>query len=209
MPAHLRTTRDAWVEAGLRALAAGGPDAVRVETLATALNVTKGGFYHHFRDRQALLDAMLDSWDATLVDRVIESTDRDGGDGRARLRRLFSAANAGEDLLALELSVRDLVCRNRGVAERVRRVDNRRLGYLRPLFAEFCEDAADVEGRCLLVLTLFVGEALVSATHGRRTRPSAAAAAVRHLLRSAGRAHAGDQNQRRSRRPARRRRTCR
>ena len=53
----------------------------------------------------------------------------------------------------------------------------------RPLFAEFCDDPADVEGRCLLVLTLFVGESLVTATHGRRTRPAVAAAAVRHLLR--------------------------
>jgi hypothetical protein len=33
------------------------------------------------------------------------------------------------------------------------------------------------------VLTLFVGESLVNATHGRRTRPAVAAAAVRHLLR--------------------------
>jgi AcrR family transcriptional regulator len=183
VPAHLRTTRVEWIEAGLRALAAGGPEAVRVETVASALTVTKGGFYHHFRDRQALLDAMLDTWEETLVDRAIESSDRGGGDGRARLRRLFSAANVSEDLLALELSVRDWARRNPAVAERVRRVDSRRLDYLRPLFAEFCEDAADVEGRCLLVLTLFVGESLVTATHGRRTRPAVAAAAVRHLLR--------------------------
>ena len=104
--------------------------------------------------------------------------------GRTRIRRLFSAAptRAGH-LLALELSVRDWARRNPAVAERVRRVDSRRLAYLRPLFAEFCDDPSDVEGRCLLVLTLFVGESLVSATHGRRTRPSVAAAAVRHLLR--------------------------
>ena len=63
MPAHPRTTRVAWIDEGLRALAAGGPDAVRVETVASALHVTKGGFYHHFRDRQALLDAMLDTWE--------------------------------------------------------------------------------------------------------------------------------------------------
>ena len=183
MPAQLRTSRVAWIEEGLRALAAGGPDAVRVETLAAALTVTKGGFYHHFRDRQSLLDAMVDTWEETLVDRAIEDSDRDGGSGRDRLRRLFSAAGESEELLALELSVRDWARRNPAVAERVRRVDSRRLAYLRPLFAEFCEDAADVEGRCLLVLTLFVGESLVTATHGRRSRPEVAAAAVRHLLR--------------------------
>ena len=57
------------------------------------------------------------------------------------------------------------------------------MAYLRPLFTEFADDPDDVEGRCLLVLTLFVGESLVAATHRQRTRSTAAAAAVRHLLR--------------------------
>jgi hypothetical protein len=33
-----------WIDEGLRALAAGGPDAVRIDTLAKALGVTTGGF---------------------------------------------------------------------------------------------------------------------------------------------------------------------
>lgn len=156
---------------------------VRVEPLAKALGVTKGGFYWHFRDRQALLDAMLDAWEKTLVDQAIATADRGGGSGRTRLRRLFTVAAERDEVLALELSVRDWARRDPAVAERVTRVDNRRLAYLRPLFAEFCDDPADVEGRCLLVLTLFVGESLVTATHGRRTRPAVAAAALRHLLR--------------------------
>ena len=183
MPAPVRTPREDWVGAGLRLLAAGGVDAVRVEALAAALGVTKGGFYWHFRDRAMLLDAMLDTWELTLVDRVIEAVDREGGDGRTRLRRLFATAGRGEDLFALEMSVRDWARRDAAVAARVARVDNRRMAYLRPLFAEFCDDRADVEGRCLLVLSLFVGESYVGATHGRRSRPSVVAAAVRHLLR--------------------------
>jgi AcrR family transcriptional regulator len=35
---------------------------VRVEVLAQMLGVTKGGFYRRFRDRPALLAAMLDTW---------------------------------------------------------------------------------------------------------------------------------------------------
>ena len=50
-----RTPRTSWIDEGLRALAAGGPEAVRIEPLARALGVTKGGFYWHFADRRALL----------------------------------------------------------------------------------------------------------------------------------------------------------
>ncbi len=155
---------------------------VRVESLAKALGVTKGGFYWHFRDRQALLDAMLDTWETTFVDQAIEAADRGGGSGRTRLRRLFAVAGERDSILQVELSVRDWARRDPKVADRVTRVDNRRLDYLRPLFGEFCDDAADVEGRCLLVLTLFVGVSLVNATHGRRSRPAVTAAALRHLL---------------------------
>jgi AcrR family transcriptional regulator len=51
-----RTPRSRWIEEGLSALASGGPDTVRVESLARTLGVTKGGFYGYFADRGALLD---------------------------------------------------------------------------------------------------------------------------------------------------------
>ncbi|HEY9263500.1 MAG TPA: TetR/AcrR family transcriptional regulator, partial [Mycobacterium sp.] len=43
MPALTRTSREDWISAGLAALAAGGPDAVRVDVLAQTLGVTRGG----------------------------------------------------------------------------------------------------------------------------------------------------------------------
>src|ERR1700728_3259429 len=43
-----RTPHIAWIDAGLQALAAGGPDSVRIEALAKSLGVTRGGFYGHF-----------------------------------------------------------------------------------------------------------------------------------------------------------------
>ena len=87
MAAITRTPRSRWIEEGLRALAAGGPDAVRVEALAQALGVTKGGFYGHFADRNALLEDMLDTWERKAIDEVLERVERQGGDARVRLRR--------------------------------------------------------------------------------------------------------------------------
>src|SRR5258706_15039326 len=87
MAAITRTPRSRWIEEGLRALAAGGPDAVRVEALAKALGVTKGGFYGHFADRGALLEEMLDTWERKATDEVLERVERAGDDVRTRLRR--------------------------------------------------------------------------------------------------------------------------
>lgn len=183
MSAPVRTPRSAWVDAGLRALAAGGPDAVRVEPLAQALGVTKGGFYWHFADRQALLEEMLDSWERRVLDEVVEHIDRSGGDARARLRRLFGLAADLGDLLAVELAIREWGRRDLEVSERLRRVDDRRMEYMRSLFGEFIADPDDVEARCLLVSTLFIGNGFVTAGHGRRSRADVARHALRWLLR--------------------------
>lgn len=45
------------------ALLNGGPDAVKVEKLARDLDVTKGSFYWHFKDRQEILEALLSEWE--------------------------------------------------------------------------------------------------------------------------------------------------
>lgn len=178
------TPRSSWTKAGLRALADGGPDAVRIEPLAQTLGVTKGSFYWHFDGRPALLQEMLDRWEQTMVDEVIVRVERQGGDPRAKLRRLFSLARAFtmEGLLEIELSIRDWARRDQAVAERLRRVDNRRMDYLRTLFGAFCPDEDEVEVRCLLVMSLFIGTHFVAAEHGRRKRGEVLGMALARLL---------------------------
>jgi AcrR family transcriptional regulator len=176
-----RTPPSSWIDEGLRALAAGGPDAVRIEPLSRALGVTKGGFYWHFEDRRALLDEMLDTWERTSIDEVIERVDGGGGDARARLRRLFELAVSHPELLRIDLAVRDWARRDRTVAERLRRVDNRRMDYMRSLFGAFCPDADEVEARCMLAASLWIGNHFFAADHGARSRGEVLTLALRRL----------------------------
>jgi AcrR family transcriptional regulator len=177
-----RTPRSSWIDEGLRALGRGGPDAVRIEPLARALGISKGGFYWHFSDRQALLEEMLDAWERTMVDEVIEAVEAGGEDARSRLRRLFALAVAsGGELLKVELAIRDWARREEAVAERLRQVDNRRMDYMRSLFGAICEDDGDVEARCLLAFSLFIGGHFVSVDHGGRSRAQVLELALERL----------------------------
>lgn len=180
--AAVRTPRTAWIDAGLQALSAGGPDAVRVEPLARALGVTKGGFYWHFRDRDGLLDAMLDTWEHTVIDDVIDRIEGRGGDARAKLRRLFALAAARPDFIDVELAVRDWARRDESAARRVKRIDNRRMDYLRSQFREFCDDADEVEVRCMLVMALFIGTHFIAADHDGRRRADVIQLTLARLL---------------------------
>lgn len=178
-----RTPRSSWIEEGLRALGGGGPDAVRIEPLARRLGVSKGGFYWHFDDRQALLEEMLNAWEHTWVDEVIEVLEAEDGDARSKLRHLFAmAATSGGDLLKIELAIRNWARRDKGVAKRLRQVDNRRMDYLRSQFRVICEDDDDVEARCLLTLSLFIGVPFVKADYGGRSRAEVLERALEWIL---------------------------
>jgi AcrR family transcriptional regulator len=180
--ATIRTPRKAWVDAGLEALAAGGPDAVRVEALAQSLGVTKGGFYWHFADRPALLLEMLDTWEKAAVEDVIARLESEPAEPRAKLQHLFKLAAAAPEALAVELALRDWARRDRDIAARLQRVDDRRMTYLRSLFAPLCSDEDDVEARSLLVLTLYIGSHFVMAKHGSRSRRQVLARSTDLLL---------------------------
>ena len=178
--AHVRTPRNAWIDAGLRALATGGPDAIRVEVLAETLRVTKGGFYWHYASRPAFLAEMLDAWEKAVVDDVITIVESRPAGPRDKLQRLFGLAASVE--LDVELAVREWGRRDRDVAARLRRIDDRRMAYLRSLFEQFCPDPDDVEARSMLAFTLFIGSNFVAAEHGGRSRAQVLHLAFDRLL---------------------------
>jgi AcrR family transcriptional regulator len=181
MPAPTRTTRSEWIDAGLLALAQGGPEAVRVDTLAQAIGVSRGGFYHQFDDRKALLDALLDTWEARSADEVLERVEREGGDARSKVTRA-GLLTFSEELLPVDLAIRDWARRDAGVAERLCRVDNRRMEYLRTLISDLHADAEDVEAVALMAFSLLIGSHFIAADHGSRGRAAVLRRAAARLL---------------------------
>jgi AcrR family transcriptional regulator len=181
MATPTRTPRTSWIQEGLRALGVGGPHAVRVEKLAQALGVTKGGFYWHFEDRPALLEEMLDAWERLVVDEVIDRVESEGGEARAKLRRLSAIAGSSGDLMKIELAVRDWARRDKAVAKRLKRVDNRRMDYMRSLFGAFCPDEEEVEVRCMVFYSLWMGSHFIAADHGPRSRSDVLVLALSRL----------------------------
>jgi hypothetical protein len=67
---------------------------------------------------------------------------------------------------------------------KLRRVDERRMAYLRLQFGRFCARGDDAEARALLAYSLFVGSYFFSAGHGRRTRAEVRQLAIDRLLAS-------------------------
>jgi hypothetical protein len=133
-----------------------------------------------------LLDEMLDAWERVGVDEVIRRLEGEGGDARAKLRQLAALVGGPSSeirgLLRIDLAVRDWARRDKAVARRLRRADNRRVEYMRSLFRDFCRDEDDVEVRCLLFVSLFIGSPMIAADHGTRSRAEVTDQALSRLL---------------------------
>ena len=181
MAAPTRTPRGTWIQAGTRALAGGGPDAVRIESLAKEIGVTRGGFYWHFEDRQALLDEILDAWERAAIGEVLERVERRGGDPRTKARRA-GAMTLSDELVPVDLAVRDWARRDPAVATRLRRVDNQRMEYLRAQLRAIGVAAQEIEPRAMLAFSLVIGYHLITADHGSQSREQVLERAASWLL---------------------------
>lgn len=153
-----RLRADDWAEAALTAIAEGGLAAVAVEKLAARLGTTKGSFYWHFANREALVRAALHRWEHQHTEAIIALVDQTP-DPADRLRRLFtlvtedSRARAENRIeVALVASAADPV-----VAATLGRITERRVGYVADLFAEIGMDPSSARHRALLAYTAWLG----------------------------------------------------
>jgi AcrR family transcriptional regulator len=147
---------EAWVEAGLAALRDSGIGGVRVERLAQALDVTKGSFYWHFKDRAALLAAMLEAWRRRATFEVIDEIDKVGGDAVQRLRYLSTVVGRVEG--GLDLAVRAWASQDAAAKAVLDEIDRRRLDYLASLFRELLFSPPEANARARLVYHALIGE---------------------------------------------------
>jgi hypothetical protein len=95
---------------------------------------------------------------------------------------VLAGASRGQ-ALKIDLAVRDWARRDPRVARRLKRVDNRRMEYLRTLFAPIAADGDDVEARALLFYSLWIGGHFIAADHPGRRRSDVVKLALDRLAR--------------------------
>jgi AcrR family transcriptional regulator len=146
-----------WEEAALGAFERGGAAAVAVEPLARALGVTKGSFYWHFKNRQALLAAAVARWERLHVDAPLDAAGAIA-DPRGRLDALLGAAAGKPPTIFLKMleGVDEPV-----VQAAVTRAAQRRVAFLERAFSDLGLAPAQARRQALLAYSAYVGRALL------------------------------------------------
>jgi AcrR family transcriptional regulator len=144
-----------WVNAGLRALARSGFTALKADTLARGLGVSRGSFYWHFAAVGTFHAAVLRHWREVALENIVAEIEGAPGDRlEALIRRGFSARPN------LESAVRAWAFADRKVRAAVDIVDAERVRYLKRLLIEAGVEPAIAESRARVLNWAYLGRTL-------------------------------------------------
>jgi AcrR family transcriptional regulator len=175
---------DAWIKAGFAELAHAGVEGVRVEVLAKNLGITKGGFYRRFKDRAALLEAMLRDWSRGRIAAIEAQASLDGETARGRLKaliRLYSERMNTEGM-AIELAIRQWARSDDAAAGAVASVDAARLKNVALLYRATGLSADEADAQAFLFYCFIFGQSLLFLDRSQRKRARLIARSAEKLL---------------------------
>lgn len=147
--------RSLWVKAAYAAFAQGGVDAVKVDALARSLDVTRGSFYWHFKNRDALLAQVVDRWLVLETMRVMDMAEAAGGTPADRLWVVIESVRTDDG--RFELAVRNWARSSNYAADIVRTADEKRIAYLERLLIDHGIDVSTAKRRARIVYLAWLG----------------------------------------------------
>ncbi len=148
------------MKAGFRALAQGGPAAVKVEALARDLGATKGSFYWHFKDSAALKQGMLALWQDLATQQVVARIASAGGAHQQIAALAQEAAQMPDHSFGgplIEAAIRDWGRYDADVRQCIETVDRDRMAFVTGLFVALGLSAGEAGQRAGLLYAAYVG----------------------------------------------------
>lgn len=164
-------TAQDWVLAAVKRLAAHGVEHVRVEPLAQDLGVSKGSFYWHFDNRDALLSAILQMWESLGTEAIINAVNSSTDDPVERVRALMTHTFGPAEHDGVELGIRAWARHDPTARAVAARVDARRIGYVVELLRACGVDAPTARTRADFMYRTLIGE-FVLRSHGHVALPT-------------------------------------
>ncbi len=172
-----RLTKDDWIGAAINAVEHGGIAAIAIEPIAAALGTTKGSFYWHFANRDALVAAVMGQWEELATNAVIASV-AEVADPKDRLRKLLQVVfgHEGEDRIEARIVLAPYDDR---VSPTVERVTTLRLEFLVSLFQGLGFSRSTAAKRARIAYAAYLGHLRLGFDDMPKTstsaRPSSAA----------------------------------
>ncbi|MDK3075340.1 TetR/AcrR family transcriptional regulator [Sedimentitalea sp. JM2-8] len=170
-PPRPRASEDVWLKAAYDVLTESGVEAVKIMPLAKRLGLTRTGFYWHFKDREALLEAMIRHWEDKNTGNLVARCEAYADDICEAVFNLFDCWL--DDSLfdsRLDLAVRNWARNDAALQKRLDCADQRRAEAMTAMFLRFGYDPAEAEVRALTMIYTQIGYVSMQVTEDRHQR---------------------------------------
>lgn len=166
-----RGSEDLWLEAAYQMLVSAGVEAVKVMPLAQSLGLSRTSFYWHFKDREALLAALLERWEARNTGNLVARTRAYAETINEALYNLFDCWLT-RDLFdsRLDFAVRNWALGDAVVRATLQSTDETRIDAIRAMFSRFGYSPEQAETRALTVYYTQIGYISMMVTEPRDVR---------------------------------------
>lgn len=147
-----RGSKELWLEAAYQLLVEGGIDNVRILSLAKMLKLSRTSFYWFFKDREALLDALLLLWQEKNTSSLLRQAQAPAASLADATLNLFDCwlDNKLFDSI-LEHAIRSWGVQSPAVAQALKEADTLRMEAIKLMFIRHGSEplVADVRSRAL------------------------------------------------------------
>src|SRR5271165_3188812 len=155
---HVKATRDDWLDLALSVLAAEGVGHVTVLNLSERLAVSRSSFYWYFKNRDQLLDALLDRWDSLNTRSIVSQANEPAATVNEAVCNVFRCwVNPAIFSPRLDFAVREWARRSASVRKALDRSDRARTDAIRALFVRFGYQDEDAFVRARVLYTMQIG----------------------------------------------------
>ena len=147
-----------WLSAAYEVLCESGVEAVKVMPLAKRLGLTRTGFYWHFKDRDALLEAMVRHWEDKNTGNLIARCEAYAETICEAMFNLFDCWLDGDLFDArLDLAIRNWARNDPALQVRLDRADHARREAVQQMYLRFGFPPGQAEARAMTVIYTQVG----------------------------------------------------
>lgn len=155
--AHTKATRHDWLDAAKTILITEGIERVKILTLANALGVSRSSFYWYFKDRDGLLDDLLESWRETNTAAILERAAAPAEDIFEAITNIFECW-VDERLYdpRLDFAIREWARRSSDVRKAVDAADQERVMAMTAMYERhgYAPDTAFIRARVLYFMQI-------------------------------------------------------
>jgi AcrR family transcriptional regulator len=153
-----RGSEDVWLAAACEVLTESGIEAVKIMPLAKRLGLTRTGFYWHFKDRDTLLEAMIQCWEDQNTGNLIARTEAYAESISEAMFNLFDCW-LDETLFdaRLDLAIRNWARNDAALQARLDQADAKRRDAITAMFHRFGYSDEQAQVRAMTVIYTQIG----------------------------------------------------